>query len=167
MSIRNCFDQRSRAHRPVGRKDPPNFQYLSGDVYMNSKPPPQVQYRRVLRFINLYLKPAPWLVRDHFLIAFCPLKRMFGGNLHGHICSSWPGWPWWPEVLLGGRFLETLAKTKTTQAVHQISAKRRVWEGPEFWGPTGTSIAFFFRGFFFWQFCWIYHPPVGQSRIRV
>eukprot|EP00434_Breviolum_minutum_P038145 symbB.v1.2.033828.t1/scaffold4257.1/size42297/2 len=27
-------------------------------------------------------------------------------------------------VLLGGRFLETLAKTKTTQAVHQISAKR-------------------------------------------
>ena len=30
------------------------------------------------------------------------------------------------EVLLGGRLLEILAKTRTTSAVKQISAKRRV-----------------------------------------
>ena len=122
---------------------------------MNSKPPPQVQYRRVLRFINLYLKPAPWLVRDHFLIAFCPLKRMFGGNLHGHICSSWPGWPCWPEVLLGGRFLETLAKTKTTQAVHQISSKRQPLRGTGILGSYPLPSFFVFVAFNR-QFCWIY-----------
>ena len=28
------------------------------------------------------------------------------------------------EVLLGGRFMEILAKSKTTQSLHEISAKR-------------------------------------------
>lgn len=88
MSIRNCFDQRSRAHRPVGIRDPPNFQYFKWwclHEFQASNHKYNIgEYLKVYRSLLKLALVGPWSL---FLLLFV-LSNGCGWESPWHICSS-------------------------------------------------------------------------------